>query len=284
MQAKEVKDIYKATPYILMIGIFLVVLDGLWIVDTYDLYAAYPKEAFITLMLGISLTMLAYMLIQRKRKQVAQIESEMLSNSPAKGSSHQHLVNKIWKQRVSVGNKLVGVLLVILALIAIFDFGIAVSLLGPILFLGMLGVSFVYIMKEEEQGIHEEDLQPKGHRLRNLLRLIDYREHPFSLALILFMLIVLTFLLSKRFGLVLSLETSGNPLYVMSLPNAAFLLSGLIFACGFQYIHQHCDFFGIRRAEQGEYKLILIHFIEIIICGASFLIWLMILMIDLFTG
>jgi len=266
-----------------MIGIFLVVLDGLWVVDTYDSYDIYPREAYIFLNLGLCLTIIAYMIMQHKRKHAVLIKNRIM-NEPAKETKSQHLVNKIWEQRMTVGNKLVGFLLVILVIIAIFDFGIAVNLLQPIMFLGMIGFSFVYIMKDEDDGIHDVNLQPKSDKLRKLLRLIDYREHPFNLGLILFIMIVLTLLLSKQYGLVLSLETSGNPAYVMSLPTAAYILSGLIFACGFIYINQHCDFLGIRQARQSEYKLFLIHFIEIIICGASFFIWLMIIVIDVFIG
>jgi hypothetical protein len=270
-------------PYILMIGIILVVLDGLWVVDTYNSYYTYPKEAFIYLILGICLTIISYVIIQRKRKCVTQIKNKMIIE-PGTGKDNRVFINKMWKLRVKIGNRMVGFSLVILAILAIFDFGMAISLLQPMVFLGMTGLSFLYIMKDEGKDIEEENIQPRSHKLRNFLRLIDYREHPFSLSLILFIIIVLTFLLSKQFGLILSLETSGNPLYVMSLPVGTYILSGLVFACGFIYIIQHCDFFGIRQAEQGEYKLLQIHFFEIIICGSTFLIWLMILIVALFTS
>ena len=264
-----------------MVGIFLIVLDGLWVVDTYDSYDTYPREAVLFLILGVCLTIIAYIIIQRKRKYDAQIKNKIMKD-PAKGMNNQQFVNRMWKQRETVGNKWVGSLLVILVLIAIFDLGIAARLLQPIMLLGMIGFSFIYIMKDEDEdeGVHDEDFQPKSHKLAKFLRLIDYREHPFSVGLILFILIVLTFLLSKPLGVVMNLETSGNPKYVMSLPSAAFILSGLIFACGFIYIKEHCDFLGIRQAEQSRYKLFQIHFFEIIMCGASLLIWIVILFLD----
>ncbi|WP_215164134.1 hypothetical protein [Paenibacillus sp. ISL-20] len=160
----------------------------------------------------------------------------------------------------------------------------AVRLLQLLIFLGMIGLSFLYIMQDEGGDKDDEDFQRRSHKLRKFLRLIDYREHPFSVPLILFIIIVLTFLLSKQFGIMLSLETSGNPRYVMGLPTGTFILSGLVFFSGFIYIIQHNDFFGIRQAKQGEHKLMLIHFIEIIICGATFFIWLMLLFIALFTS
>src|SRR5690606_27694142 len=126
--------------------------------------------------------------------------------------------------------------------------------------------------------------QPENHKIRIFLRLIDYREHIFSLPLILFIIIVLTFLLSKQYGFMLSLGTSGNPNYVTTLPISTSVLSGLVFACGFLYIIQHCDFFGIRQEDQGDNKLMLIHFAEIIIGGSTFLIWLFLLYEALFKG
>ena len=43
--------IYKAAPYILIIGLLMIVTDGLWVVDTYDSYITYPKETYIYLVL-----------------------------------------------------------------------------------------------------------------------------------------------------------------------------------------------------------------------------------------
>lgn len=266
--------IYKSAPYILIIGILIIVSDGLWVVDTYDSYVIYPKEAYIYLVLGICLTIIAYLIIQRKRKRVTQTMNPGLGT----GKDNRVFINKMWRQKEKVGNRLFVFFLVMLFIIFIFDSGMAFSLLQPILFLGIVGLSFLYIMKDEGED-KEEDILAKSHKVRFLLRRIDYREHPFSLPLILFIMIVLTFMLSKHFGFVLSLETSGNPRYVMSLPGGAWLNAELVFACGFLYIIQHCNFFGIHQVNQGNHKLLLIHFFEIIVCGATFFIWLMTLVL-----
>lgn len=266
-----------------MIGIILVISDGLWVVDTYDSYDTYPKEAFIYLFLGISLTIISYIIIQRKNKCITQIKNKTI-NGLRTGKDNRVFINKMWKQRMKIGNRIVGFSLVILAILAIFDVGVAIKLLQPIMFLGIIGFSFLYIITDEGKDIEDENLQPKSHKMRNLLRLIDYRKHPFSLPLILFIIIVLTFLLSKQFGLTLNMEVSGNSIYVMSLPIGTYFLSILVFTCTCIYIIQHCDFFGIRQVEQGGYKLLQIHFFEIIFCGSTFLIWLMILIVALFTS
>lgn len=266
-------------------GIFLVVVDGLWIVETYDSYEIYPREVFFLLILGLCLMFVAYWIIQHRWNSVARTESE-INSVREKRTSSQLFVNRMWKQRETVGSRLVLFILVILAVIAIFDLRLALRMLQPIMFIGMIIFSFFYIMNDEREELKEEekDFQPESHRMQALLRLIDYRQHPFSLGLLIFIFIVLSILLSKQFGFMLSLETGGNPRYVMSIPSSAFILSGLAVACGFIYINHHCDFFGLRRTKQGPYKLFQIHFYEIIICGASFFIWLTILIITLIVN
>ncbi len=254
-----------------------IVLNGLWVVDTYDSYVTYPKEAFFNLAIGICITVIAYLIIQLKGKRITY-------DGPRIGKDNRVFINKMWRQREKIGNRLVVFSLVMLVIIFIFDSSMAFSLLQPTLFLGIVGFSFIYIMKDEGKDKEEKDIQPKSHKVRYLLRLVDYRKHPFSVPLIIFIMIVLTFLLSKYFGFVLNLETSGNPRYVLSLPVGARILAQFSFACGFIYIIQHCDFFGIRQEKQGDDKLMLIHFIEIIMCGSIFFIWLIILCEALFTS
>jgi len=136
----------------------------------------------------------------------------------------------------------------------------------------MIMFGFIFIMHDD--GEAEAEKPPKSRFMQILLQLIDYRTHTFSLPLILFILIVVTFLLSKQFEFTLSLETSGNPRYVLSLPGAMYYLTGLIFTCGFLFIIQHGNFLGIHQAKQSEYKLSAIHFVEIMACGPTFFIWL----------
>ncbi|WP_211750162.1 hypothetical protein [Paenibacillus sp. Marseille-Q4541] len=247
----------------------------------YDSYVIYPQEAFTYLIVGLCLTMIAYVIIQLGRKQVTQI---IMSNGVGEGRDNRVFINKIWAQGEKIANKVFLFLLAILVIIAIFDLGMALRLLNPIIFLGMTGYWFLDIVHDEGEDKAKIDLEPQNNKLRYFLRLIDSRRHPFSLPLVLFIIIVLTFLLSKYFGFSLSLETSGNPYYVMSLPAGTFITAGLVFACSFIYIFQHGDFFGIRQANQSDYKVMRIHFGELIICGATFFIWLLILIVALFTS
>lgn len=273
--------IRRAAPYILFIGLTCIVVDGLWIVEHYDTYVTYPAEAFIYLILGLSLTLAAHLIILLGQSQVT---PNGINSKAEGGKNHRVFLQKVWADGEKLANRAFLILLVFFILLAIYDFGLAIRLLNPVIFIGMTGYWFLEIVQEETEDQVTADLEPKSRRVQDLLKRIDYRRHPFSIPLILFTLIVFTFLLSKQFGFTLGLETSGNPYYVMSLPSGTFITGGFVFACGFIYIFQHGDFLGIRQAKQSDYKVMRIHFFEIIICGSTFFIWLLILVVALFTS
>ncbi|CAI6084880.1 hypothetical protein PAECIP112173_04433 [Paenibacillus sp. JJ-100] len=251
-------------------------LDGLWIVETYDSYGSYPGAAWILLAIGLGLMILAYFMIQLKRKRDTRSKDEVPGPQEKRESAAQQFVNRMWKEREAVGGKIILVLLIILAIIAFFHLSLALRMLQISIFVGIITFTFFYIMNDEQGDLkeQEEDLRPESHFMQTFMRLIDYRRHPFSLGLLVFLILVLTCLISKGLGVDLSFETGGNPRYVMSLSTSAVLLSGLTFACGLIYTNQHGDFLGIPQKEQGAYRVFQIHFFEIIVCGASFLIWL----------
>ncbi|MHA0855700.1 hypothetical protein [Paenibacillus sp. CMAA1364] len=263
--------IYKMAPYLLLVGLLIIIMDGMWVIDNYYSYITYPKESYIYLILGICLILIAYSIIQRNRKRI----TLTVNNGSGTGKDNRGFINKLWRQREKFVKRLFIFLFVMLVIIFIYDSAVAYSLLEPILSVGFVGLSFVYIMKDTGEDTGEEDIQFKSIKVRYLMRKIDYREHPFSLPLILFIMIVLTFMLSKHFGFALSLEISGNNRYTMTLPSGAWLSAELAITCVFIYIIQHCNFLGIRQINQGDAKVMLIHFMEIIVCGSTFLIWLM---------
>ncbi|WP_366291764.1 hypothetical protein [Paenibacillus sp. AN1007] len=270
-----------------MLGIFIVILDGLWIVQTYDVYDNYPGSAWSLLAIGLSLMLLAYFMIQHKQQRRQQDSTkDKVSRKQEERTDAQQFVNRIWREREMIGGKMILFLLVVLAMIAIFDLGLALHMLQVSIFAGMILFAFFYIMNDDRGDLkeQEEDLKPESPFMQTVVRLIDYRQHPFSLGLFVFIIIVLTFLMSRRLGWELHFETGGNPLYVMSLPTAAFISSGLTFACGLIYINQHSDFFGLRQTKQGTFRLFQIHFYEIIACGASFFIWLGIIVLSWLFG
>ncbi|WJH29194.1 hypothetical protein N6H13_30760 [Paenibacillus sp. CC-CFT742] len=267
-----------------MVGIFIIILDGIWVVKTYDSYDVYPKETFFLLLLGACLMILAYGTLYIRKKHLTPDLNKIKDTESEEETNSQLFVNRMWEQRETVGGKLLLFVLTFLALLAIFDWGLALNMLQPILFVGMIVYSFFYIMHDDTEDASEDEFRPKSNIMLIFLRLIDYRKHPFSIGLFLFTGIVLTLLLAKHFNFNLSLETGGNPRYVMSLPTSAFILSGLTVACGLFYISQQCHFFGLSQKNRGTYKLFQIHFYEIVICGATFFIWLTVVVLTWVIG
>ena len=133
--------------------------------------------------------------------------------------------------------------------------------------------------------MHDDEKDEVNAPQKNrIMRLIDYRTHPFSLPLILFILIVVSFLLSNQLGYKLDLDTGGNSMYATTLPSAMYLEAALVFTCGFMYIIHNGNFLGIHQKKQSDDKLLTMHFAVGIVSGSTFLIWLMILFLALFRS
>ena len=228
----------------------------------YDDYLVYPIEAYRYLYVGIGLVIIAFLIIQYKRKSIAR--NEVVRHFRKK--DNRVFIDKIWANKTKWGDKAFGVVLITLVIIAFLNLGLAIRLLIPIMVLGSIIVAFIFIMRSNE---NDEMDAPKSR----IMRMIDYRNHPFSLPLILFILIVVSFLLSKQYGFTLSLEESGNP-NVSSLPTSMYLEAAVVFLCGFIYIIHNGDFLGIHQEKQSVYKLEAIHFLVLIFSGSTFLIWL----------
>lgn len=257
----------KIAPYILVVGLFCIVLDGLWIVESYDSSISYPREALIYLLIGICLIVISYFFFKFKEP----LSIAIPKDCEAKKDNRVY-IRKVWDKREELGERAMVVLLITLVIIAIFDFGLAVQLLLPILFCGMVVVAFLYAMYHEEMQMEDdEQLKPKTAKVRKLMSLLDYRNHLFSLSLLLFIIIIFSYLFAKDLGYTFA-EISG--MNVMTLEGGVYSLAGLIFLCGFVYIIHHVDFLGVRQARQSYEKVLRIHFLELGFVGIVFFIWL----------
>lgn len=257
----------KTAPYIFVTGLFCIVLDGLWIVETYDSTVSYPREAFIFFVIGICLVVISYFFFKFKKPLSIEIQKE-----PEVKKDNRVYIRKVWDKRDELGGMIILVLLIILVIISIFDFGLAVRLLSPIIFCGMFVVAFLYAMYHDDMEMEDdEQLKPKTAKVRKLMSLIDYRNHFFSLSLLLFIVIIFSYLLTKDLGYTF-VEISGGK-NVMTLESGMYCLSGLVFLCGFVYIIHHVDFLGVRQASQSYEKVLRIHFLELGFVGIVFFIW-----------
>ena len=257
----------KIAPYILVVGLFCIVLDGLWIVESYDSSVSYPREAFVYLIIGMCLIVISYFFFKFKKP----LSIAIPKDCEAKKDNRLY-IRKVWDKREELGERAMVVLLITLVIIAVFDFGLAVQLLLPILFCGMVVVAFLYAMYHEEMQMEDdEQLKPKTAKVRKLMSLLDYRNHLFSLSLLLFIIIIFSYLFAKDLGYTFA-EISG--MNVMTLEGGVYSLAGLIFLCGFVYIIHHVDFLGVRQARQSYEKVLRIHFLELGFVGIVFFIWL----------
>ena len=108
----------------------------------YDDYLVYPIEAYRYLYLGIGLVIIAFLIIQYKRKNIAR--NEVVHHFREK--DNRVFIDKVWANKTKLGDKAVGVVLITLVIIALFDLGMAISVLIPIMVLGaiILCIYFYY--------------------------------------------------------------------------------------------------------------------------------------------
>ncbi|WP_246096956.1 hypothetical protein [Psychrobacillus soli] len=140
---------------------------------------------------------------------------------------------------------------------------------------------FVYILKGDRVEV-EVNWDYKG-KTKIMIELTDYRKHPFNISLFIYILVIVSFVLSKHWGIPFYMETGGNSRYVTSLPSISVLLSCLMVVSAFIYIISQGDFFGFRKAEPSYDKVMFIHFAEICFCGPVLMIWLFIVMNALYV-
>lgn len=247
----------------MFIGIFIVAIQGNWVILNYDAVDAYSHTAYYLFGTGIVAVLAAYMLNRTSTYQEAALSDQ---------KDNREVINRIWKN----GSKLMWIVaaaLLIWVIVAFTNWSVAFQLLYFYLFIGMAVVGFLYVMQGDR--IDEPEDAVYKPKVRKLLDLIDYRRHPFNLSFIQYILVVISFFWSKKYGIHFDLEVQGNPKYVTSLPSIAFVLSGTMLVSTFIYLIHHGDIFGIRKAEQNEEKVLLVHFMEIMSCGVTFFVWIM---------
>ncbi|SDM89181.1 hypothetical protein SAMN05518871_102496 [Psychrobacillus sp. OK028] len=257
--------------YIMFVGILWVAVIGNWIIQNYDHVSVYPKAAHIAFGSGLGGVFLAYLMKKF---------STYKENHNVEKKDNRDVINK-WDDKGSPYSKwLFGIVVVSLVIAAFYSWSLSIKMLNLYLFVGFVLIGFHFVMKGERVE-EPDDLNFKG-KTKNFLDLIDYRWQPFNISLIVFSLVVWSFLWSKHFDIPMYLEIGGNPRYVTSLPASAFVMSGLMIVSTFIFIINNGDIFGIRKARQNGLKVLQIHFVEIISCGVTFFI-LVVTLIEAFV-
>lgn len=249
----------------MFIGIFVVAFSGHSVLRNYDVVSIYSKAIYLTLGIGLAMVVFAYLL---------QMFSTYKESRNEKKKDNRDFINQ-WEQKGMFINKwLLGLAILTLIFAAFQSWALMFRLLKIYFFIGMAFIGFLYVMKGARVE-EPDDLDFKG-RTRKFLDIIDYRRHPFNLSLLVYILVIGSFLLSKQFDIPMYMEVSGNPRYVTSLPVSTFVMSGLMVTSTYIYIINNGDLFGIQKAQQNELKVLQIHFAEIISCGVTFFLWIVI--------
>lgn len=243
----------------MFVGIFVIALTGNWVIEQYDFVSIYPKATYISFGIGWGMVLCSY--IMSRLSTYKEIPNQ---------KDNRDFINK-WERR---GVSYWGIVIALAVLVgaAFYSWPLAFRLFFIYIFIGIAYIGFLYIMMGDR--MEEPDDWDTTGKTKKLLDLIDYRRHPFTISLIMYSLVIISFLLSKQLGIPIHMEVSGNPKYITSLPVIAFLTSGLMVVSIYVYIINNGDIFGIRKATQNENKMMLIRFLEICCCGLTLFIWL----------
>ncbi|MFY0743878.1 nucleotidyltransferase [Solibacillus silvestris] len=247
--------------YMMLTGILITALCGNWIILNYDGVVIYPKASYLTFGIGLVLVGCTFVM-----NQIFSYREQEKTHTKDK----RHALNEWLTANQPVNKWLFGLVILPLVIAPFYSWTLFFTMLEWYLFSGLVIAGIIYMLKgdrvEENTG-----WEYKG-KTKKMLDLIDYRKHPFNISLIIYILVIVSFVLSKRLDIPLYMETGGNSRYVTSLPTISFLMSSLMVVSTFIYIISHGNFFGFRKAELSYERVMFVHFAEIIVCGATLFI------------
>ncbi|WP_071395006.1 hypothetical protein [Bacillus tuaregi] len=258
---KEVITIFKLSPYLFILGITLTVVEGLRIFYTYHPYTPYPTERLEYFSIGVILTFISSFFVWRNGKR-----SNDEYDPSKREKDYRTYINQLWKNRRKLGN--LFVVATILGILSTELFFIELLLL-------IAGIiwSFIFIMRDNEEE-DEAYIEKRSRKVKAFLAVVDYRKHPFHLPIILFILIIISFLYANHHEMILNHLDNGDSMYGWSFPLGMITLAAAVFATAFIFIIHNSDFFGIRQLKQNEEKIIGLHFADLGVSGLALFVWL----------
>lgn len=248
--------------YSMLFGILIVAFSGNWIIDNYDSVSVYPKASYILMGIGLAIVVVTFMMNRF---------STYHENTYVHRKDNRDALNKWLLDNRPFNKWLIGIIIIPLLFAPFYSWTLFFQLFSLYLFWGVVLAGFMYILRGDRVEV-EENWDYKG-KTKIMLELIDYRKHPFNISLFIYILVIVSFVLSKQWDIPFYMETGGNPRYVTSLPSSSVLLSGLMVVSTFIYMISQGNFFGFRKAELNYDKVMFIHFVEIYCCGPVLMIW-----------
>lgn len=223
----------------------------------------YPAITYILMGSGLGMVFIAFVINKF---------STYKENPKSGKRDNREIINKWINGNLRFANWLLGIAILTLIVAALYDWSWFFRLLEIYFLIGVGFIGFLFVASGDRVDEHD-DLDFNG-KTKKFLDLIDYRRHPFNISLILYVLVVGSFVMSKQLDIPFYMEVSGNPRYAISLPDITYFMSGLMIISTYIYIINNGDIFGVRKAEQNGTKVLQIHIAEIIICGATLLMWI----------
>jgi hypothetical protein len=245
--------IRRVIPCLLFTGILFTLVGGILILSSYsddlllNVFDIYDSALVINLFnLGIILVILVliYSKVVYGNKTIDNRISD--ENTLFSRKDIKYIIEKNRSQLKKTGD--IAFISTIVSLIIIFfidpDWPFRLALV--IAFIVVLSYSFVRIIIYEdfEEKAETESKNCENNELSWWLKLIDYRNQPISISLILFIVVILSYQIFDNYDFELEGSYSGSSRHYMTLAEGTLFLTYPILVSSFIYISHHYNFLG----------------------------------------
>ncbi|MEK4387109.1 nucleotidyltransferase [Solibacillus sp. FSL W7-1464] len=242
--------------YMMFTGILIIAISGNWIILNYDNVTVYPKTSYVIFTIGLVFVAGAFVMSRFTTYR-----------ETASTNDKRDALNRWLMANYPVNKWLIGLAVLPLVIAPFYSWLLLYTLFKWYLIVGSMIAGIIFVLQGERVE-DDADWQYKG-KTKKMLDLIDYRKHPFNISLILFILVIGSFIFSKQWNIPLHMDVGGNPYYVVTLPISASVMSALMVMSTFIYIIHHGDFFGFLKAGLSYERVMAAHFGEIFMCSPT---------------
>ncbi len=247
----------------------MTIIDGLMVFFTYSPFTPFSNEIVQYFEIGVGLTFISSLFVwlngNRSRNDENRTEFK-------KQNDNRVFINQAWENRMNFANKYVVISIIGLVLAYILNLNL-ISYGNIVIFIFEIYWGFIAIMRDDEEE-DESWIEKRSRTVKRLLWLVDYRKHPFHVPYLLFIAIVISFFIANQSGLELDHLEISDEQDGWNLQLGMITLAGVVFASAFIYVIQNSDFFGIRKKRQSEWKIIGLHFADLMVSALTMFVWI----------
>ncbi|WP_077303188.1 hypothetical protein [Virgibacillus pantothenticus] len=279
-------QIHRLIPYIFIAGVTSITAGGTIMLSATSLSALVAiwlqlrHLVDVLLIIGVVLMVISYVsgVIFKKNNELSE---EVVDESSYLKRKQVGLMMRRLKYCIDKIPAWLNVLFVVLAAFLVIKYSIPWLLMISISLLIIIIYEFFTVMKYEKSTNDEEDeLYPGNESSAKFFRRqgfgwLDYRKHPFSPSLLLFIAIIIYYYKINPFGVMHDYESVDiASRYVVSFPLLVQMLVLLIYYQAFVYISHNYNFLGFHKMRISNDKVRKLHFFELPMCWLTFLIWI----------